>query len=758
MKSAVWRARDLAGLRDGTISAGTGDPGGWAISSPRMACALTALLAIAGVACQSNSAPGSGSPEGEFLVPREVFDRGEASLDEVKERPIPQLVRAGGRVAFDDLRVTHVFSPVTGRITRVFAKPGDHLRKNAPLVAILSPDVGSAFSDVVKAHADLAALEAEFQRQTKLAAVHAGTQRDLEAAQDNYEKARAEYERARQKAALLRSGSLDSVTQEYTLRSFIDGEVVARSVSPGIEVQGQYSGGSAVELFTIGSLEQVWVFADLPQADLPRVSVGADLLVEPVAYPDRSFVGKVEWIAPVLDPTTRTARLRATVANSEHLLKPEMFVSVAIASEPRLLLSVPRAAVVPIGEQSFTWVASGERNGKTILQRRLIRVGRGEGGDYLPVLAGLAPGERVLVERKVRAEKSEGEVRLSAGQMRAAEIEVAPVARQDVDEAVTVGGRFSFDDLRVAHVFPPVTGRITRVLANPGEHVAKGTPLAVIQSPDMGIALSDVGKAQADLTAAAHEHKRQKELFEAHASAERDLEAAEGNWRKAEAEFERARQKARLFERGDFDGVTQEYLLRSPIDGLIVARNASPGVEVQGQYSGASNVVELFTIGDARRLWVLADVFESDLGLVRTGLPVTVRLAADPEHALQGSIDWVASVLDPVMRTAKVRCVVDNSSGKLKPEMYEAATISIPARQQTVVPRRALLRVGEDTVVFVAAGDGSDGTQVFKMRRVVARDEKAGALVPIVSGLAPGERVVVRGAVFVLGQLSIGEG
>ena len=694
----------------------------------------------------------------EIAISREALDRGEASLDEVKGRAIAQVVRAGGRIAFDDVLVTHVFSPVTGRITRVFAQPGDRLRRNAPLVAILSPDVGSAFSDVVKAQADLAALESEFQRQTALVAVHAGTQRDLEAAQDNYEKARAEFERALEKAVMLRSGSVDSVTQEYTLRSFIDGEVVGRSVSPGIEVQGQYSGGTAVELFTIGSLDRVWAVADVAQADLPRVSLGAEVVVGAVAYPDRSFTGRIEWIAPTLDPVTRTVRVRATILNSDRSLKPEMFVSVTIAGAPGEVLSVSRGAVVRIGEQTFAWVASGERDGKAIAQRRLIRIGTADGGDYLPVLAGLTAGERVLVEHKVKSEKSDSEARLSAEQVRAAGIELSPVVRQDVDEAVTVGGRFSFEDLRVAHVFSPVNGRVIRVQAGLGQRVAKGSPLAVIQSPDIGVVLSDLAKAKADLTAAEHEHQRQKELFEVRASARRDLEAAEGNWRKAEAEFQRARQKAQLLESSDFDRVTQEYLLRSPIDGLVVARNVSPGMEIQGQYSGASNVVELFTVGETSHLWVLADVFETDLSLLRTGLPVTVRLPAYPDHAFQGRIEWIASVLDPVMRTVKVRFAVDNAGGYLKPEMYEAVTISIPARQQVVVPRRALLRVGADMVVFVAAGDGPDGTRVFRMRRVAARDEKSGALVPIASGLAPGEQVVVRGAVFVLGQLSIGEG
>src|SRR5262249_36259474 len=153
-------------------------------------------------------------------------------------------VAAGGKVTFDDLKVTHVYSPVTGRVTRVLANPGQRVKKGTPLCAIASPDVGTAFSDVAKANADLQAAEHEYRRQQELLEATAAAPKALENAEDNYRKAKAEYDRARQKAQLLRSGSVDTVTQEYTLRAPIDGEVIARNVNPGIEVQGQYSGGN----------------------------------------------------------------------------------------------------------------------------------------------------------------------------------------------------------------------------------------------------------------------------------------------------------------------------------------------------------------------------------------------------------------------------------------------------------------------------------------------------------------------------------
>src|SRR5262249_14633320 len=207
-------------------------------------------------------------PEDEVWLSKDQMEKSSIRTAQAKEHELAQFGHAGARVAFDGLQVSHVFSPVTGRVSKVIASRGERVKKGGPLIAIVSPDVGTAFADLVKAEADLTAAEHEFHRQEKLAAVHAGSRRDFETAEDNYRKARAEMERARQKASLLRSGSVDRVTQEYTLRSPIHGVVVDRFANLGLEIQGQYSGGTAVELVTVGDIDQVWVFADVPESEL----------------------------------------------------------------------------------------------------------------------------------------------------------------------------------------------------------------------------------------------------------------------------------------------------------------------------------------------------------------------------------------------------------------------------------------------------------------------------------------------------------
>jgi len=721
--------------------------------TPRAVPALVLLLAAA-AACHGQREPAPQPPEDQVWLSAQQMERGHVKVASVSEQEIVEPVQAGGRITFDDQRVTHVFSPVTGRVGRVLAQPGQKVRKGTPLAAILSPDVGSAFSDVVKAEADLVASGREFRRQEKLVEARAGSRRDYEAAEDAYRKARAEAERARQKAALLHAGTLDEVTQEYLIRSYIDGEVMARMANPGVEVQGQYSGGQAVELFTVGDIDRVWVLADVAEGDLPRVSPGAEATVRVVAYPDRVFRGRVDFIAHVLDPTSRTARVRVELDNRDWALKPEMYAQVSIATPPHRALVVPRDAVVQVNDQTFLFVAAGERaDGRKVFQRRRVRVADDGSPELAQVLEGAKSGDVVVVAGSVSPDQPNGEAWVSPEQLQSGRIRVEEVVERDVEDAVALGARLAFDDSRVTHVFSPVTGRITRVLSRLGERVRKGAPLLAIVSPDVGSALSDTVKAEADLTAAQHEYERQKELFEARAAAQKDLDAAEDGYRKARAEYQRARQKTRLLHEGTLDRVTQEFVLRSPIDGEIVARNVNPGMEIQGQYSGAASAVELFTIGDLSQLWALGDVFEMDLPHILEGDPVTIRLDAYPDRVFTGKVDWVGDILDPVMRTAKVRCLVPNPDHLLKPEMYQMANIAVRGQKMVVVPRRAVIRLGGETVVFVQEGERADGQVVFKRRRVVANEEKPGDKVPILDGLRPGEKVVAEGAIFVVGLL-----
>jgi len=364
----------------------------------------------------------------------------------------------------------------------------------------------------------------------------------------------------------------------------------------------------------------------------------------------------------------------------------------------------------------------------------------------------LAPACRNAPASPVGAQPPSGEVWLTDQQVSDAHLTIEPVATHAVGNDVVTSGKVTFDDLRVGHVFSPVTGRVSRILADPGARVKKGSPLCAIQSPDVGNAFADLDKAEADLIAAQHDQQRQKDLYDAHAGSQKDFESAQDSYGKAKAEMERARQKARLFRGGGADAVTQEFMLRAPIEGEVIARNVNPGAEVLGQYSGGT-AVELFTIGELDRVWVIADVFEMDLGRVKKGAPVSIKVVAYPDKVFTGVVDWMSDLLDPTARTAKVRCAIANPGRDLKPEMYATVSIGVAGQKTLALPHTAVLRIADQTVVLVEEGAAPDGRKRFVRRIVALSEDEAGDLVPVTHGLSAGDRVVTSGGILLSGML-----
>jgi cobalt-zinc-cadmium efflux system membrane fusion protein len=352
---------------------------------------------------------------------------------------------------------------------------------------------------------------------------------------------------------------------------------------------------------------------------------------------------------------------------------------------------------------------------------------------------------------------SANQVWLTPGEVAAAKIEVAAVGEQVVDDLLQTAGTVTLDDQRSAHIFSPVTGRVTKIIAHLGDRVKAGDALAAIESPDIGQAVSDVHKAEADLIAAEHDLQRKRDLYAQNAAAAADVEASEDAERKAKAELERARLKQYLLRVGNVDAVSQTYTIPSPIDGEVLLWNISPGMEVQGQYSGGAsagptgslvstaNAGELYTIGEVDRVWVLGDIYEIDLSRVKVGETARVTTVAYPDKVFTGTVDWVSGALDPNTRTAKVRCTFDNPDKILRPMMYANVAISVDQRKAVAIPRTAIVKMGEYRVVFVDTGT-TDGKERFERLPVIVSESKLGPYVAVKHGVEAGQKIVVNGA------------
>jgi cobalt-zinc-cadmium efflux system membrane fusion protein len=369
--------------------------------TPRWVARALVLSALLGTGChKSEAAPEAAQaqpPPGEVWLSQQQVVDAKIDVKQVTDQDVDDTILTSGRVALDDLRSGHIFSPVTGRVVRIDAQLGQRVKKGEPLATLESPDIGNTVSDVHKAEADLIAAQHDYERKKDLFEQKAGSAADLEAAEDSYRKAKAEIERARQKQSLLRVGSADAVTQMYTLTSPIDGEVLMRNINPGIEVQGQYSGGATQELFTVGELDRVWVLADLYEMDISRVHVGTPADVTVVAYPAKVFKGQVDWVSGMLDPTTRTAKVRCTFDNPERLLRPEMYATMQISVDQKRALAIPRSALLRLGEYKVVFVQVGDEPGRVRFQRVPVDVDEGESSPWLEVKHGLATGQKIVV-------------------------------------------------------------------------------------------------------------------------------------------------------------------------------------------------------------------------------------------------------------------------------------------------------------------------------------------------------------------------
>jgi cobalt-zinc-cadmium efflux system membrane fusion protein len=363
-----------------------------------VATSLLLALAASGSSCKHETSAFVSPPTApsEVLLTKDQIDQMKITTQRVDLQDVDDTVLVAGKVAFTDQDVFHIFSPVTGKATKVLVQLGSRVKKGDVLAVLESPDIGNATSDVGKALAMLKGAEVDFQRQKDLRQLNANSQKDYETAASTYYNAKAELERAQQKAALFQHG--DVTGQTYTLRSPGDGEVFNKAVSPGMEVGGQYTGSTPIELFTIGDAPIVWVLSDVYETDISRVKVGQDVVVNVPAYKGRDFKGKIDWVSEALDPNTHATKVRSTFDNSDHTLKPEMFGTVKIAVDVKKALAIPPAAKIRLGDQLVVFVDRGaDKDGRERFERLPVIVDEGEGSKWLTVEHGLDIGDKVVV-------------------------------------------------------------------------------------------------------------------------------------------------------------------------------------------------------------------------------------------------------------------------------------------------------------------------------------------------------------------------
>ena len=304
-------------------------------------------------------------------------------------------------------------------------------------------------------------------------------------------------------------------------------------------------------------------------------------------------------------------------------------------------------------------------------------------------------------------------------------------------------GRLVWDEDVTVRVYSPVLGRVLAVTARNGDTVAAGAVLATVDSPDVAQAVADARKAESDAALAERTLARIRDLFAHGAVAAKEADAAAGALTSARAEADRAAAKLALYGAGSAAGV-EPYALRTPLAGTVVEKNLNPGQEIRPD-SMMANLPQLaaapFVITDPRRLWVVLDATELDLGALQPDQPLRLTSRAYTGRTFAGRIVEIGAGLDPSTRTLKVRGRVENPALLLKAEMYvdvEADRAEPPGAVS--VSAQAVFQSGSQAFVYVESTPGR------YTRRAVQTGEESNGRIVVRSGLARDDRVIVEGA------------
>ena len=341
-----------------------------------------------------------------------------------------------------------------------------------------------------------------------------------------------------------------------------------------------------------------------------------------------------------------------------------------------------------------------------------------------------------------------GEIRLPPDSPQLKRLRVAEVHTEQVPfEEVVVPGKIEANPTRVSRIALPVAGRVKQVMVTIGDAVSQGQPVIALDSPEIGAALSAYRQAQARVTQAKAAQvkaeadlNRIKDLFDNRAvaqkeviSAETTLAQAKSDVVQAEAALEETQKKLQIFGLQSGQAI-QDIKVRAPVSGKVLEISVAAG-----EYRNDTSA-PVMTIADLSTVFMSADVPEDRIRLIRPGEQVEINLSAYPGEIFRGQVKRISDTVDPQTRTIKVRAELQNPTGRLRPEMFGEIRHKQGLRDMPVVPAGAIVQGDQRNIVYRENSPG-----VFEPVEVTfgRRDDDR---VPILSGIKPGDRIVIDGA------------
>jgi cobalt-zinc-cadmium efflux system membrane fusion protein len=313
-------------------------------------------------------------------------------IDTVKNCNITDELSLSGVVSFNDNNVVKVFPPMSGKVTDTRVSLGDKVARGQVLAIIQSADVAGNYSDLTSANADLAIAKRQMDNTESLYKSGISSEKEYNEAKQNYEKALAAKNKV-QSIININGGGKTTSGGQYTVVAPIDGYIVEKKVSAGAFIRPDMGDN----LFTISGLKNVWVYANVYEADIAKIHEGYTVKVLPLSYPDKVFQGKVDRISQVLDPQSKAMKVRINLDNTDMLLKPDMFTKVIVNNEEgSRSICVAASALIPQDGKNYVVVYKNDSDLKVTQVDVLKTV-----GDQAYLNSGVTVGDLVITKNQI---------------------------------------------------------------------------------------------------------------------------------------------------------------------------------------------------------------------------------------------------------------------------------------------------------------------------------------------------------------------
>lgn len=317
-----------------------------------------------------------------YVVPDSLMNT--LKIDTVRVSGITDAIKFNGQVNFNTDKVVNIFPLISGNVQGITVAPGDFVKAGQVLGVVKSAEVANYNSALVSAETNVQLTARQLAQQKDMYNSGLASQVDITNAQVAYQQAVAS-EIAAKKVLSINGNNKNG---EYLIKAPIDGFIVQMNVSNGMAIRTDNNGG----LFTISDLKNVWVEANVYEGNIEKVRQGDTVQVTTIAYPDKVFKGKVDKLMSVLDPSSKTMKMRIVLQNDGYLLKPQMFATITLNDhENKQALSVSAKALIFDNSQYYVVVLTGKNN----VQIRPIQL-ISNNGTTAYIMSGLTTGERVI--------------------------------------------------------------------------------------------------------------------------------------------------------------------------------------------------------------------------------------------------------------------------------------------------------------------------------------------------------------------------